>query len=713
MNWIFSIRTKLFALVFTAFLALIAAIYWQIGAKAESVANEVIERSLSQSSRILDARIDSRFKFVEEMANGLARDSRILPFVSDKQSLTLQDLSNEYKGVYDFDILFFLDDQGTILARSDQPQAIGINLAGKSSLFDDALNGHVSSGFIASQGKLMQTVAAPIFDNVARDVVKGSVVLAYELSHEMAEEIVALTQSHISFYTFTRDESGKINAVASSRVADDAFLQKENQFFLDNPSQWQRILDAKENVLRERFDIDNSLQHSLIYRVMSKDGNPLGFIVASRSAKELKQPFLEIQQQLVIIGSVCLVLASLFAAFIAHGMSRPIVRMVEMTKLIQGGFYPSDDYKSRSKDEMGLLQNALVQMGQSLREKAEFEAYLAELANEVEDDTSIILTSNDVAFDLDEDNDQAQSEEEIDTDKTLVQSVAPGKASKRDLQQTVGQRYRLLSQLGSGTMGIVYRATDLELDEQIAIKVMQKKFFEDIEGLNFKEEIRLARKITHRNIVRTFDFGSSNDELYITMEYVKGYDLGKLLAKKGALALNLGLAVCKQVCSAMIAAHQMGVIHRDLKPSNMIINRQGILKIMDFGLAMQVQSTDLISTSQEANEPEGPVMGTPRYMAPEQFDGSQELDVRTDIYAIGIIMFTIFNGNPPFSATDFYQLAAKHRNEPVPEITNRETAIPDELRAIIHRALAKKPEDRFQSVRDMLDQLNGVLVVNK
>jgi serine/threonine-protein kinase len=720
MKWIFSIRTKLFTLVFSAFFLLIAAIYWQIGAKAESVAAVVIDRSLTQSSRILETRIDSRFRFIQEMANGLARDGRILPLVADKQSLTLQDLSFVYKEVYDFDILFFMDDRGTILARSDQPDAIGVNLAGKSSLFDDALKGTLSSGFIASQGMLMQTVAAPIFDNVARDVVKGVVVLAYELSRETAQEIVALTESHVGFFTFTRDDSGVINGVERSDEADAAFSQKESEHFSDNGSAWLDVLTEESNVLRKNFNVGGDVQHSVFRRINSKDGNPLGFVVAMRSAAELKRPFKEIQQRLIIIGSLCLVLASLFARLMAHGVSRPIIRMVEMTKLIQGGFYPSDDYKSHSQDEMGLLQNALVRMGQSLREKAEFEAYLAELANEIESDTSIILTPEDMVFELDENDDGADfgnGIDEIDTDKTLIQSSKPNKTSKRDLQQTIGGRYRLLSKLGSGTMGVVYLATDMELDEQIAVKVMKKEFFQDIEGLNFKEEIRLARKITHRNIVRTFDFGSSSNELYITMEYVKGYDLGRLIAKKGALALNLGLAVSKQVCSAMIAAHQMGIIHRDLKPSNMIINRQGILKIMDFGLAMQVKipsvdSNVSMQSAHEEAESARPIMGTPRYMAPEQFDGSEELDVRTDIYAIGIIMFTIFSGHPPFSAADFHQLAAKHINAPVPEIDNEEIAIPQALRAIIHRALAKKPDDRFQSVRDMLEQLNTVLVVN-
>lgn len=718
MKLIYSIRTKLFALVFTAFFILIAAIYWQIGIKATSVAKIVIDHSLTQSSIILDTRINSRFRFIEEMANGLARDSRVLPLVSDKESLTLQDLSLEYKNVYDFDVLFFIDNRGNILARSDQPDAIGVNLAGKSSLFDNALVGKVSRGFMSSQGKLMQAVAAPIFDNVARDVVKGSVVLAYELSRKTAQEIVALTESHIGFFTFTRDDTGVINGVEKSTMADGQLSQKENEHLSSNASAWQDVLESESSVFRKRFNVDNNIQHSVFRRISSKDGNPLGFVVAMRSATELKRPFEEIKKQLLLIGSLCLVLASVFAALMAHGVSRPIIRLVEMTKLIQGGLYPSDDYKSHAKDEMGLLQNALVQMGQSLRDKAEFEAYLAELANEVESDTSINFSAKEVADKLVTNENNENLSDDLNTEddeKTVIQSSIVSKASSTNSQRIIDDRYQLLSPLGSGTMGDVYLATDIELDDEVAVKVMKKDFFQNIEGLNFKEEIRLARKITHRNIVRTFDFGSSNNELYITMEYVKGYDLGRLITKKGALDLNIGIAVSKQICSAMIAAHQMGIIHRDLKPSNMIINRQGILKIMDFGLAMQVNTSSVeLNASTEAHQQEGklggPIMGTPRYMAPEQFNGSSELDVRTDIYAIGIIMFTIFNGTPPFSADDFHQLASKHINDPVPEITSRKISIPTALKAIIHKALAKKPEERFQSVREMIEQLNTIVI---
>ncbi|MGQ8367252.1 protein kinase domain-containing protein [Glaciecola sp. 1036] len=688
MKWLFSIRTKLFSFVFIAFLLFVGIIYWQIENKASSISQEVIDRSLNQSSRILDTRIDSRYRFIQELANGIARDVRVLPLVADQDTLTLQDLSLEYVRTYDFDVLFFMDQFGNVLARADQPDAIGINLAGRSSLLDEALSGQISSGFFSSNGKLMQAIAAPIFDNVAKDLVKGAVVLAYELSKQTAQEIVALTQSQIGIFTFTRDANGEVTGIELNYMSDLGLSESKLSYFSDHPELWKSVLTSPDALIKNQFTVNSQIQHTVFRRIDSNDNNPLGFVVAMRSAEDLQRPFKDIQQALLLTGAFCLILASLIALFMAITMSRPIIRLVEITKQIQAGLYPEISAKKHPKDEIGRLEKALLQMSTDLKEKAEFEAYLAELSSELENDDSQHLKNNAV-LDLESD---------------------PLSQPNSQADHIIDNRYKVISELGSGTMGTVFLAQDLELNDKVAIKVMQKSFFEDIQGLNVKEEIRLARKITHRNVVRTFDFGVNESELFITMEYVHGYDLGQLIKKKGALDIATGVAIMKQICSAMIAAHQLGVIHRDLKPGNMIINRQGILKVMDFGLAMQVESAFLTSDDEAdetkiLTEPERPIMGTPRFMAPEQFSASGILDERTDIYAIGVIMYSIFNGKPPFSGTNFQQLALKHCHSEVPQMTARKEPLPENINSIILKALAKSPEDRYQSVREMFDKL--------
>jgi HAMP domain-containing protein len=696
MNKLFGIRTKLFGLVLTGFIILIGGTYWQIGQKAQSVAETVIDRSLTQSSSILETRIDSRFRFIQEIANGIARDGRVLPLVFDEDSATLQDQSSEFKAAYEFDILFFLNADGQILARSDNPNAIGVNLAGKSSLFDEALRGKITTGFIVSDGKLMQTVVVPVFDNVVKDLVRGAVVVSYELSRATADEIVVLTESEIGFFVFTRDDRGIFNGVEKSYMTNDGLAQNLLAHFDQDEASWNDILENTARDFRKDFVVGDQIQHSVILPIISKDGTRLGFVVAMRSSEKLIQPFEDIQQSLLLVGIIGLIAASFLAMMMALGLSRPIIRLVDITKQIEEGNYPKFTLIRHPRDEIGVLKNALLRMGNNLREKAELEDFLADIANEG-DEQLTTLTKNAIHFDKAEDENTVMR----DSDKTVV---VQGKASEHDkpdqTENVVDGRYKLLKPLGSGGIGQVFMALDQELDEKIAIKIMRSNVIDDVEGLNFKEEIRLARKITHRNIVRTYDFGSWQHSYYITMEFVQGVGLNDFIAKqKNSLDINVGVGICKQICSAVMAAHQMGIIHRDLKPSNMIINRRGILQVMDFGLAMQV------NTSGQSKESENIVMGTPKYMAPEQFLGSKDLDERSDIYSLGAVMFSLFSGKPPFPGKDLAELAEKHMNSPIPNI-ERNPPLPPQLQGIIFKALAKEPKNRFQSVRELLTDLN-------
>lgn len=701
-------------LVLLASCILVSAIYWQIGGIAKNVANDVIERSLEQSGRVLDARIENRYVYIQEIANGLANDGRLRPLIYEGESLTLQDLSSEYQRVYQFSSLFFLDANATILARSDQPNAIGFNLAGRSKLFDDAFSGNVSRGFFLSQGRLMQTVVVPVFDNVAKDLVKGAVVIAYELSVAIANEIEALTQSNIAFYVFTRDRNSpdsadgiSISGVEASVVTDKAMREQLTRQFAHEDSFWKHLITNDATVIRKDFEIDNDLFHARLRRIDSKDGNALGFAMSYRSDTELRKPFTEIRQAVIVDGGITLVIASVLAFFMAIGVSRPIIRLVDMVTKVKSGEFPEKNLKSSARDEVGILQNAIIDMGQSIKEKAELEEYLAALADEVVGAESIVIQEDekvkqDALFNVPQNHDN--------NDETIIQasSSSPSQDTSSLESSLIEQRFKLLSELGSGAMGKVFLAQDLALNEKIAIKVIDKSIFEKLEGFNFKEEIRLARKISHRNIVRTFDFGNWQNNIFISMEYVAGYDLGKLIAKKGPLELKIGLTLCKQICFAMISAHQMGIIHRDLKPANMIINRQGVLKIMDFGLAMQLQSDSSSDLEQrdDTSHTGSYMMGTPRFMAPEQFSINADVDERTDIYSIGIIMYTIFNGRPPFKGKNLNEIASLHRNAPIPDFDNSDS-VPTELKEIIEKALAKEPAMRFQSVKELLDQINA------
>ncbi len=223
--------------------------------------------------------------------------------------------------------------------------------------------------------------------------------------------------------------------------------------------------------------------------------------------------------------------------------------------------------------------------------------------------------------------------------------------------QVFDGRYEIKGVLGVGGMGVVYRAWDKQLAEQVAIKTLRMDFAsaEPAALARFKQEIRLARKITHRNVVRTHDIGEVDGLYYITMEYVEGQSLKHLIQARGSLPVNVALTVGKQLCRALEVAHEQGVIHRDIKPQNLIVEPSGTLKVMDFGIARLAKRSEGMTQA-------GMAVGTPEYMAPEQLLGG-DVDFRADLYAVGAVLFESVTGRPPFVADSPVTLVAKQLEE--------------------------------------------------
>jgi serine/threonine protein kinase len=259
-------------------------------------------------------------------------------------------------------------------------------------------------------------------------------------------------------------------------------------------------------------------------------------------------------------------------------------------------------------------------------------------------------------------------------------------------------RYRWIETIGRGGMGIVFRAKDLELDDEVAIKVLSPDWETDDQQLltRFKREINLNRKIKHPNVARIHDFGMSGDYPFITMEFVPGVDLRTLIQREGRLTPQNAISILRQIALGSDAAHRLGIIHRDLKSQNVMVEDSGAVAILDFGLARGKQSVTLTLDSV--------MVGTPHYMSPEQALG-RPTDARSDVYSIGVMAFEMLTGKVPFDGESPLVIAMKHVSEPVPEDLAHYPEISPELKAIILRALAKNPEVRFPSAAELEAEL--------
>jgi tRNA A-37 threonylcarbamoyl transferase component Bud32 len=269
--------------------------------------------------------------------------------------------------------------------------------------------------------------------------------------------------------------------------------------------------------------------------------------------------------------------------------------------------------------------------------------------------------------------------------------------------RVLSDRYEIRGRLGKGGMGVVYRAHDRELDEDVALKTLRPDATGSrAVGKRFRSEIKLARTISHPNVCRIHDYGRDGELAYIVMELVKGVDFKQVVQERGPLPAERGFEVAIQIAEALQAIHDGGIVHRDLKTQNIMQDERGLVKLMDFGIAKRVAATSRQGTTDLTHS--GQIVGTPEYMSPEQVH-AEALDARSDIYALGIVIFELFTGAVPFRAESFMATAFKQVHDDVPLDGPRADRIPPPLAPILRRALTKAREGRFASAREMAEAL--------
>ncbi|WP_058867925.1 serine/threonine-protein kinase [Chloracidobacterium thermophilum] len=276
--------------------------------------------------------------------------------------------------------------------------------------------------------------------------------------------------------------------------------------------------------------------------------------------------------------------------------------------------------------------------------------------------------------------------------------------------QTLDGKYCIEAKIGEGGMGAVYRARHVLMDTQLAIKVLHPSLVSDATSVaRFQREAQAMARIRHSNAIAVTDFGVTEDQInYIVMELFEGESLRKVLEREKKLPYATAIAIARQVCGALEAAHRSGVIHRDIKPENIFLSPQPdgsyFVKVIDFGIAKIVTDT---SKGGPPLTRQGMIIGSPHYLSPEQCTG-QELDARSDIYSLGIVLFEMLTGQVPFTAVTPVAVALLHANEPPPSLRKLNPEIPKALDDLVMSALAKSKTDRPASARELAEELARV-----
>ncbi|HLA90519.1 MAG TPA: protein kinase [Gemmatimonadaceae bacterium] len=663
--------------IFLGTAAIVAAALGAVLAVATSSANRTasaaVNRALGATQAQVKTKLNERRGSLRGQAELFVKDPNFRALIEQKKLADVLDQSQEAQQRIGADWVQITDDAGVRMAKSDEPGAAADTLAG-SALIGGALEGTAKSGYgSVGDSIVFQAVAVPIAGAGANRVA-GTLMAVRMVDSAFAASVRAEAASDVAFFTF--DSTGRPRVVGSTigrsaeLVTAIAALEKPVPMNPDEPDSLRRV-----QVMRSEPRIGATHYVAVGEPLYSAAGTPVGgFLVLSDRDAEFAD-FNRLRTIILGGGVLGLLIAALLSFGIARQITRPVMQLVSATRRAAEGDY-SADIEVRAGGEIGTLADAFRAMLNDLRDKQALVEFLSGATPAGAKTVRLAAAGATVA-------------------ETAQQGgITPG--------TRFAQRYEVKEVLGVGGMGMVFKAVDAELGEVIAIKALKQELLgEDPTALErFKSEIRLARRISHRNVVRTHDLGEFSGVYYITMEYVEGKSLKELIRTRGRLPVPATLTVAKQMCRALEVAHEQGVIHRDIKPQNMVVQSDGVLKVMDFGIAR-------LAKRQSGVTQQGMVVGTPEYMAPEQLMGD-EIDARADIYAAGCVIYECLTGATPITAENQITLIAKLLEDtPIaPRVVNAE--VPEALSDLVMRTLAKKADERPQSATELHDLLAAI-----
>ena len=610
------------------------------------------------------------------------------------------------------DWVFFVDERGTLLAKSDEPAVVGVPL-GSIPLVAGALEGRVTSGFGVSRDTLLfQTVAVPII-SVPGAAPIGVLVASKLVDRELARDVHAATGADVVFYTL--DASGAPRAAPSS---------------LEHASD---AADALSSVVARnaRVATIGGVSYALHgARLTTAGGEMVGGFIVARPERETAAEMVGMRRSLLAAGLLGLFFAAGLAWVASRGVTRPTRALAEASARALEGDYDgaarraADATAAALPNEMTALGRSLTTLLRELREKQSLGAAVSRAGSGAEP----------MAVSPDDEGDERGTERRR-APRTRASGPSRGRGVTPAMLRPLGMRwtprsvttlpngavvadrYEIEDVRGVGGNGIVYRALDRTLGETVALKMLRPELLgeDPLVRDELKRELRLARRVSHRNVVRLHDLGTSDGVPFLTMEYVEGTSLSAVIAQRGALPAEAVLALARQLVRALEAAHEQGIIHGDLKPANLLVTLEGQLKVTDFGvasLARRPRSTRAPSAFDDVETPRlaGALLGTPEYLAPELLVGATP-DPRTDLYAAGMVLHECLTGATPFQRDTPRGFLAQKLDPPAsapaqsakPDSAPREQ--PGSLAEVIAWMTAADATDRPSSAADVASAL--------
>src|SRR5688572_2151699 len=641
---------------------------------AERAADVAITRGLAATRAHVRALLEGRERGLEASAQVFARNPSFRALFENPltERSTFLGQAGEAVERIGASTVHLSDAHGVRLARSDDPAARADTLA-RSPIIARALAGRRSAGAaVIADTVLHQSVAVPIEGASARVV--GVLMATRAIDDSVAREITTATSSGVVF--FALDSAGRPRISASSVTRDDSltrFLDERAPIWAaadaGSPSASIAERDTIDAISRTEVTLGGTRWVASGAALRSAGGTAVGGFVALRSLDDEMAAVTRLERSILLATLAGLLLALGLSHLTARAITRRVGLLEVATRRAADGDY-SAETPVRGGDEIARLAESVRAMLTDLREKRELVDFLSAVAGSRQ---------------------PARDPQQAHTPQ-LGDGLQPG--------QKLAGRYEIIEPIGRGGMGVVYRALDLELSEPVAVKTLRRELVSDSTALaRFRSELRLARRISHRNLIRTHDLGETDGIYFVTMEYADGTSLKALITERGRLPVHATLPITRQLCRALAVAHEQGIIHRDIKPHNMVLTPDGVLKVMDFGIARLLGRTQGMTQT-------GVVMGTPEYMAPEQLLG-EDVDVRADIYAVGVVIYECLTGRTPHVADDPMQLISRvleqapvPPHELVPDVPRR---LSDAVIAALHRDRGRRP----RTMAELLDLLSS------